>query len=549
MTPARPRAAVPVLAGALLAAATPPAWFAGAEWLVLPGLAAWYVVATDARRPWWHGYVLGCVHMAVFSWSVRHVLLLAFGLIVVFGGVYYALATTATRAVLGAWRPFAFAGAAAGSFWLRANMPDIWYPHGQPCHALWPWPSWLHAVVVGGEPLANALLAAFAATAVELARSWRVAVPPWRTARRGFAIAAALFVAVPALGHALRVRGELPAATVAVAAIEPGFHLQREFAGLSEAQRRARFWQLLGERLLAPTRELAAASPPPQIVLWPESSLGESVDPARIGAGEQRLLAGRWPATTALVLLGTNVEGEGGLPTPAAVLVELPGGRVLAHQEKRCLVPGGEFQPFVGWLPQAAVDALRAWFEAALGGMPEAAPGRELPPLRTRAGVPFGALLCYDNAFPGPANAQVRQGARWLAVLSNETWYEGGGELVQLLAMTVVRALETGTPIVRCTQDGWSGFVAADGRVGPFLPPAPAPQPRARILRVDVPLGPGRLPPLASLRWGSGPASACALALLLAHALVRRARLRAARTASRAAPIVGTPDAGRGSGS
>ena len=547
MTARAPRAALPLAAGLLLAAATPPAWFPLAEWLVLPGLAAWYLVASDARRPLWHAYLLGCVHMAVFSWSVRHVLWLAYALIVVFGGVYYALAAAGARAVAGALRPFAFAAAVAGSFWLRANMPEMWYPHGQPCHALWQWPVWLHAVAVGGEPLANALLAAVAASAVELARSWRVAVPPWRGAAATFAFAVAGFVAVPALGHALRVQIVAPG-SVSVAAIEPGFHLMHELAGVGEERAPVRYRELLEQRLLAPTVALTRGDAPPELVLWPESSVWGKDLSMRSG-GPVHVLPGQWPATTTQVLLGTNVEGDGGLPTPAAVLVDLPSGRVLAHQEKRCLVPGGEFQPFLGVLPDAVTDALRAWFEAALRSLPQADPGDELPPLHTRAGVPFGALLCYDNAFPGPAAAQVAMGARWLAVLSNEAWYEGGGELVQLLAMTVVRALETGTPIVRCTQDGWSGVVDGRGRVGAFLPPAPAPQPRSRILRADVELGPGRVPPLATLRAAAGPASAIALGALLALAFARWARLRAARTAARAASASGPPAGRHGSGS
>jgi len=156
--------------------------------------------------------------------------------------------------------------------------------------------------------------------------------------------------------------------------------------------------------------------------------------------------------------------------------------------------------------------------------MPEATPGEELPPLRDARGVSFGALLCYDNAFPEPARAQVERGARWLAVLSNESWYEGGGELTQLAAMTVLRALETGTPIVRCTMDGWTLWVDGRGRLRDVLPLAPAPQPRARVLLVDVPLGPGTLPPGALLRAAFGPAAGAGLGGLLLLAAWRRWR-------------------------
>jgi apolipoprotein N-acyltransferase len=169
-----------------------------------------------------------------------------------------------------------------------------------------------------------------------------------------------------------------------------------------------------------------------------------------------------------------------------------------------------------------------------MGELPNALPGAMRPPLLTANGVPVGALLCYDNAFPEIAAEQVAAGARCLCVLSNEAWYRGGGELQQLVAMAVLRALETATPVVRCTQDGLTAAIAADGRVVASLPIATAPQPAARILAVEIAPGPGRLPPMASLRAGAGPFAAAIGLLLLLHAALRRATLRSARTASRA---------------
>ena len=76
-----------------------------------------------------------------------------------------------------------------------------------------------------------------------------------------------------------------------------------------------------------------------------------------------------------------------------------------------------------------------------------------------------------------------------------------------------------------------------EGRLTQSLPIAAAPQPGPRILRVSLAPGPGRLPPLAWLRAAAGPVSALALAGLLLHGVWRWARLRAAKTASRAAPL------------
>ena len=225
-------------------------------------------------------------------------------------------------------------------------------------------------------------------------------------------------------------------------------------------------------------------------------------------------------------------------------------GRILGHYEKQCLVPGGEFVPLLHLLPQSVVDWVRSVFERALGSMPDLEPGPSAQPLlHTADGTPFGTLLCYDNAFPGPAAAQVAAGARFFCVLSNESWYRGGGGLAQLVAMSALRALETATPLVRCTTDGWSCVVGADGRILDQLPLPRAPDAGPRILDTTVAPGPGRLPPMAWLRGASGPFAAVLLGLALLHAAWTWARLRSARTAPTVAAGPGDPAPPPASGS
>ena len=72
-------------------------------------------------------------------------------------------------------------------------------------------------------------------------------------------------------------------------------------------------------------------------------------------------------------------------------------------------------------------QGLRDLQEEVLGGQAAYVAGELRPPLETAAGVKFGTLICYDNAFPGPSREQVASGARLLVVISNETWFAGGG--------------------------------------------------------------------------------------------------------------------------
>jgi len=529
VTAPRPgRILLTVAMAALLALATPPSPVAAL--LVVPAWMAFYALLTARARPWAIAYGIGVLHMLLLSWSLVHVLWFGWLAIGLIGGGYYAWAVVVTVRLRPWLGPWAFALAVSGMHLLRAVMPELSYPHGQPCHALWQQPWLLGSVRWGGEVLANALLAALAAAIVDLWRSWRLASLPWRQTQ-GHLLAVLLLLAVatfvPPPAAALRADAEPP---VRVLVIEPGLHPTDPYRGLQDRQQmQALYLANWRARLLQPTRELAGVGvqSPPDLVLWPESSMIEEVQPGPPPSFPY--CEGIDLAPSVRLCIGAGVRDAAGKHhMPAAVLLSAQ-GRYLDHQEKVHLVAAGEYVPFLDLLPESVADWLRAGVESAMGDVPDSVPGSVRPPLLTQAGVPFGTLHCFDNAFPDVARAQVQQGARFLCVLSNEAWYRGGGELEQLVAMTVIRALETATPVVRCTTDGLSLLVDGSGRITATLPAAPAPQPHARWLLFSVPLGPGGLGPMAwlplALVWNAG----AMFVLAGAHSLLLWARLHAVR--------------------
>lgn len=184
MNPPIQRARLPywwiLTAAALQAAASPPGWLPNAAPLVIPGLALQYAIATSERRPLLASYWFGVLYTGAFSFSLRHVLLPGWLLIALVGGLYTLASAVAVRS-LQRWfgSVLWFAIAVAGACFLRAELPQVWYPHGQPCHDFWRWPSLLGAVRIGGEPLANALLAAVGAALFLLSQT-----PRWRSGDR-----------------------------------------------------------------------------------------------------------------------------------------------------------------------------------------------------------------------------------------------------------------------------------------------------------------------------------------------------------------------------
>lgn len=509
-----------LLATVLLAAAAPPGWAAGSGVLVLPGLAAFYVVAVSGRRAAWWCYAIGFAYAAAFSWSLRHVFWAGYVGVAFLAGFYYALVVPWTR-VLARWLSpaWAFGLAIAGVHWLRAVMPEIPYPHGQPIHALCGWPAVLGSVAWGGEVLGNVLLGALAAAAVELWRAWRIARPSWSRAVVQLGVVMGVTALVTVVWPPRAVEKQ-PAPSTDVVAIEPGF----EPAFQSERD----YWLHYQESLLKPTVAVAGqqAADPPDLVLWPETSYPLPFDartdpPSLDGRGLPRL------AADTLLVLGTTGLFENGRRTPVGVAIDAH-DRVVGVHEKLVLAPAGEYLPALWALPRSLREKLLDWLAQTFQAVPDFEPGDLRPPMRTLDGVPFGVMLCYDNAFPAIARQEVAAGARFLVVLSNESWYRRGNELAQLEASTICRALETRTPVVRCTVDGSTMAVDADGDVVERLPYAGGER-GPRTMRVRVTAAAGGLPPLSWLQPTATWVVALSGLALVWQAVVGGARLSRVR--------------------
>jgi apolipoprotein N-acyltransferase len=450
-----------------LCAATPPAWFPGAGLLVVPALCALYALVRDAERPGRWAYLVGALHVLWFSWSLRHVTGPGYLAIGFLGGFYTAAIAGFVRGMPRWLGPWTFAAGLAVTSWARAHAPEISYPHGQVGHCVHEWPLLLGVVRFGGESLLNFLLGLIAAGLVELG-----ACP--RTALRRHVGPAVAFFALAAMSGPLEPSADAAALDVLLVQSDYPRVFERDADGFDE--------------LVRATRRGVAEHPEVRLVLWPESSWpwpldGDLLAPTR--RVEPPIAKGM------LLLAGTLWRSSDGRRT-VAVLLE-PDGDVAGVHEKRVSVPGGERAPFVAWLPVGAREAVLDLFQQIIGFRPDQLDGRRRPPLDV-GGVPVAALTCFDNAFGWVAREAVGDGARLLAVLSNESWYLQGGELDQMIAMSRIRAMETGTPVLRSTVDGVSCLVLPDGTVPVALPRAPGEGAQVRAVR--VPLGPGAMSPV-----------------------------------------------------
>jgi apolipoprotein N-acyltransferase len=209
-------------------------------------------------------------------------------------------------------------------------------------------------------------------------------------------------------------------------------------------------------------------------------------------------------AHDAVVLANARVPTrDGGVAN--ANLAYSPDGTRQGIYAKQHLVPFGEYIPwrdqlsFIGELDQIPFDYeaghRRVMFHA--------------------GGHPFGSVICFESAFAPLVRGYVRDGAELLVVSTNNRSYRRSGLAAQHLALSQMRAAETGRPVLHASISGISGVIDADGDVHDtselFV---------NKVTRGTIETTTGET---LYVRWGDWVVLACGLALVVvAVAAVRR---------------------------
>lgn len=138
-----------------------------------------------------------------------------------------------------------------------------------------------------------------------------------------------------------------------------------------------------------------------------------------------------------------------------------PGGAPLQKYAKVILVPFAEHVPYSEYL--SALNA--AQWNFGLGGW---SMGRDSTIFRLRYGAgeaKFANFICYESVFPGYVASYVRNGAQFLTVVTNDSWWGNTSGAYQHERYAVLRAVENRRWVIQCANGGISSFVDPLGRV------------------------------------------------------------------------------------
>jgi apolipoprotein N-acyltransferase len=198
---------------------------------------------------------------------------------------------------------------------------------------------------------------------------------------------------------------------------------------------------------------------PPDLLVWPESSMPEPVRDE--STASYRFVMDFAASAKSDLLLGT-VDMEDRHEYNAALLVS-DAGRQMQIYRKLHLVPFGEYVPLRHSFPLFAAIASR-WVPGDFDV------GREYTVLRlTNRDVQVAPLICFEDTIGELTRRFVLNGANLLVNVTNDGWFLQSAGSQQHLANAVFRCVETRRPMVRAANTGVTCFVSEFGRVTQVL--------------------------------------------------------------------------------
>jgi apolipoprotein N-acyltransferase len=85
--------------------------------------------------------------------------------------------------------------------------------------------------------------------------------------------------------------------------------------------------------------------------------------------------------------------------------------------------------------------------------------------MKLDSGTKVGPVICYESIYGAFVTEYVREGAQFLAVMTNDAWWGNTPGHKQLLSYTRLRAIETRRPIARSANTGISAFINPFGEI------------------------------------------------------------------------------------
>jgi apolipoprotein N-acyltransferase len=221
----------------------------------------------------------------------------------------------------------------------------------------------------------------------------------------------------------------------------------------------------------------SVGQPNTEFFLWPETAIADYMDEDKIQSSNSFLQAKRFINKYKNGNLITGAEtykvyntratstaspsAQGGLfydSFSAALNIE-PGGAVQFYHKSR-LVPGAESLPFGNTL-----SFLKPVFEHLGGATGAYGSQADAEVFYSQSGIGADPVICFESIWGGYVARSVLKGAQFIAIITNDGWWENTSGKDQHLEYAKLRAIETRRWVARSANTGISAFINQRGDV------------------------------------------------------------------------------------
>jgi apolipoprotein N-acyltransferase len=197
------------------------------------------------------------------------------------------------------------------------------------------------------------------------------------------------------------------------------------------------------------------ANSPPDLMVWPESSMP---DPVRDQNTESYRFVTDFAATTKTDLMLGTLDADEGHDYNAALLITNSGAQMQIYR-KIHLVPFGEYIPLRHSFPLFAAIA-STWVPGDFARGTEHTVFNLADP-----DVRVAPLICFEDTVGDLVRHFVTNGANLLVDVTNDGWFLHSSGSRQHLANAIFRCVENRRPMIRAANTGVTCFVNEFGRV------------------------------------------------------------------------------------
>ncbi|GAB3924701.1 apolipoprotein N-acyltransferase [Mucilaginibacter myungsuensis] len=219
------------------------------------------------------------------------------------------------------------------------------------------------------------------------------------------------------------------------------------------------------------------AQPNTEFFIWPETAIAESTDVARLRDSRyykqtQQFLSRYKNGNVITGIEGYKIYQDRATKTASrsgdgsyyydrynsAVLIENSASVQWYHKSR--LVPGAESLPF-----GEALSFLKPIFDH-LGGATGSYAGQDSSAVfYTQSGIGADPVICFESIWGEYVSSSVRKGAQFIAIITNDGWWENTSGKDQHLDYAKLRAIENRRWVARSANTGISAFINQRGDI------------------------------------------------------------------------------------